>query len=594
MPEPNRVDDWISDYLAGELTGEARRALERWLLEDDAHTEQLARAVLLDSQMRSAVVTRRLQSGLSVLAERGGGDQELQSIDQEIMHELVDEALAERRRKEIEEATNATLVVDRGRSAGEDEPLRLGAALRVIAASKQVRWLAAAAVLGLAVTLFFVFQGGPTPPQDLVETTGQADPVPRVVATLTAEHDAVWERRPGEDLYANQRFTLTQGFAEITTSDGAVAILEAPVTIELLDSGNALYLHTGKLVGICETESSTGFTVHTPHARIVDLGTEFGVTVQQGRVETVVFDGEVVVHPARPGGDSKNTASVRLSRGQYAVVGPAGTLVSGDVADSGVGLSYARSLNPNEVASRRYTQAVLESKPVIYWGMQGLTAQTAVNGGIAGNRYDGRAQASERREGGIGGAYAHFGNAEADSIIAVDEPIEELQGVDSYSIECWARVGKHHRGMIAVLTSGNRLNTMHLEVLDQLLSSDRGGTARTVRFVHRSKPSQAGGQQLYSDPYPLGAWMHLVCVKNGDGVALYVDGELVAQEACKRLISGTPHLMIGRLNPKQGTPGSDIRAFYGGLDEFALYPHPLGPEAIRRHYALGTDALVDQ
>ena len=70
---------------------------------------------------------------------------------------------------------------------------------------------------------------------------GPDQPGPRVLATT--EHDAVWDRQPGEDLYAGQRLTLTQGFAEITTTRGAVAILEAPVTIELLNNDNALRLH---------------------------------------------------------------------------------------------------------------------------------------------------------------------------------------------------------------------------------------------------------------------------------------------------------------------------------------------------------------
>ena len=114
-----------------------------------------------------------------------------------------------------------------------------------------------------------------------------------IVATLTGESDAVWEKRPGQDLYSGQRFTLTHGMAEITTHRGAVAILEAPSTIEFIDHENAIRLHAGKLVGICETLSSKGFVVRTAHMDITDLGTEFGVEVAGKDVTTTVFTGEV-------------------------------------------------------------------------------------------------------------------------------------------------------------------------------------------------------------------------------------------------------------------------------------------------------------
>lgn len=153
-------------------------------------------------------------------------------------------------------------------------------------------WVGAAAA-ALALTLVLVFMGN-GPGQAAEQPPLVERPERRPVATLTAEHDAQWDRLPGESFYAGQRFTLTRGFAEITTARGAIAILEAPVTIELLDSPNAIRLHAGKLVGRCETESSKGFVVHTDHADVTDLGTAFGVSVvPDGSVSAVVFDGEV-------------------------------------------------------------------------------------------------------------------------------------------------------------------------------------------------------------------------------------------------------------------------------------------------------------
>lgn len=168
------------------------------------------------------------------------------------------------------------------------------------------RWLFAAALVMAATVFYFAVDRDNQDANPPVTENPVVSPerptnslTPRAaVATLTAEHDAVWDRRPGQDLFAGQRFSLTEGFAEITTARGAKAILEAPATIELTDSDNAIRLHTGKLVGICETESSIGFLVRTPSAHIVDIGTSFGVQVSDDKVTTLqVYKGQVQIAP---------------------------------------------------------------------------------------------------------------------------------------------------------------------------------------------------------------------------------------------------------------------------------------------------------
>ena len=181
--------------------------------------------------------------------------------------------------------------------------------------------LAYAAAVLLLVSLFFVPWGegedADNPPvADLPDPT-PTDTTPATavqVANLTAERDAVWDRQPNQDLYAGDRFTLTKGFAEITTSRGAIAIIQAPATIELLNH-NALRLHAGKLVGVCETESSKGLLVRTPHMDITDLGTRFGVDADGMQTQVHVLEGEVQAH--RPDA-SAGTEPIVLSAGQSA------------------------------------------------------------------------------------------------------------------------------------------------------------------------------------------------------------------------------------------------------------------------------------
>lgn len=169
--------------------------------------------------------------------------------------------------------------------------------------------VAAMLILVVSLTLVLVLSGNDEPEPIVVRPPGVETPMagPAAVATLTGVWDAVWDAelgggaRVGDRLAVGQRLLLTEGFAEITTDRGAVAVLEAPAAVELLDNDNAIHLHAGKLVGICETESSKGFLVRTPHMDITDLGTRFGVDASPAYTEVHVYQGEVeAALPSRP------------------------------------------------------------------------------------------------------------------------------------------------------------------------------------------------------------------------------------------------------------------------------------------------------
>lgn len=179
--------------------------------------------------------------------------------------------------------------------------------------SKPAKWFAAAAavLLGLSLLIVVYTRG------DVNDTSTTATPVATqtpdntdepaaeglAVARLTAQTSAKWNTAKdsavpvvGGALYSGQRFSLTHGFAEVTTSRGAVARIQAPATFELTDNDNAIRLHRGKMLGICEIESSKGFLVRTPHMDITDLGTRFGVdATASDATEVHVIEGEVRV-----------------------------------------------------------------------------------------------------------------------------------------------------------------------------------------------------------------------------------------------------------------------------------------------------------
>ena len=135
-------------------------------------------------------------------------------------------------------------------------------------------------------------------------------------ATLTRAAGCVWEGptrpRAGDRLAAGV-LNLRKGTAEVKLSSGVDLLIEAPASVELVDTNNCV-LTAGRIVARVPP-AATGYVVDTPKAKFVDLGTEFGVLVEPER-ETIaqVFDGIVVAELKNS--DSTGKRSRRLVAGE--------------------------------------------------------------------------------------------------------------------------------------------------------------------------------------------------------------------------------------------------------------------------------------
>ena len=112
------------------------------------------------------------------------------------------------------------------------------------------------------------------------------------IARLTKQSGARWGAgRPS--LAPASDVDLVFGYAELTLTNGVKMVLEAPVRLRL-ESVQRVRLESGRVVAEVPPDAR-GFTIDTPPARVVDLGTEFGVGVNEdGETEVQVFRGEVV------------------------------------------------------------------------------------------------------------------------------------------------------------------------------------------------------------------------------------------------------------------------------------------------------------
>lgn len=133
-------------------------------------------------------------------------------------------------------------------------------------------------------------------------------------ARIQASQTPIWsnshDKHIREDGWiSNGLLELQSGVVEIAFNSGARVFLEGPAKLSV-ESENRAFLEAGNLTAEVNSHS-TGFTINTPRMNIVDIGTRFGVKVDDtGDTEVHVMEGEV--EASRSGG---NAVEVLLREG---------------------------------------------------------------------------------------------------------------------------------------------------------------------------------------------------------------------------------------------------------------------------------------
>lgn len=149
------------------------------------------------------------------------------------------------------------------------------------------RAMAAAAlvVIGLLSGIYLIQQGA----------------VPSTMATLQQADGVQWSSDVldhGSTLAAGASLEIDQGMLELDLAGRGRLIVEGPARLDFPAAGRAV-LHQGRVV-MRATEKGHGYQIETPQGNIIDIGTEFGVTVDDdGLVETHVIEGRIEAIPTR-------------------------------------------------------------------------------------------------------------------------------------------------------------------------------------------------------------------------------------------------------------------------------------------------------
>ena len=236
---------------------------------------------------------------------------------------------------------------------------------------------------------------------------------------------------------------------------------------------------------------------------------------------------------------------------------------------------YAASGRQAQTGTRpadTYGAAVYDSGAESYWRLGETTGDVAVDvtANAANGRYfDGPVLGVPGVPGMPGTAIRLDG---VDDSVAASQPVTNPT---VYSEELWfstttTRGGKligFGRAQSGPSSSYDR----HVYMLDD---------GRLTFGAYNGQLNTANSTLAYND----GAWHHMVATQGGDGMKLYVDGQLVGSNPNTQAEDYPGYWRVGGDNT---WGGASSNYFAGAVDEVAVYAGVLTPARVAEHYALG-------
>ena len=593
----NAPEELLNGYFDGALTAVESAELRAWLGADREHMRRFVREAVIHSRLRDVLHETDL---ISVVYDEALGD----TVDPQHIASLLDEEeAAARRRRDAEESVPPVDLAPAGfdprsqRAPRHQEKPRLAHGLVYAAGA------AAAAVVVMAFRQV-------TPPPMPVNQPVVANPAPTPVAPVIAQvtkglSAAIFadesEVGPGQQLTSGP-LTVVSGVAELVFNSGVRIVVEGPAELSLVSADRAKLLRGRVVVNV--PKEALGFTLHSAAAAFVDLGTEFGVEVNESGAASIhVLDGEVAVVADKKG----STPSQMLQRGSASTVN-----VEGGARD----IPFDETYFLRRVPASAYELAVLKSKPLAYWwldqqhssavtlggGRHPLPARTSA--GIKFQETPRGSEASPRRS-------ALFTDNHDGIDIAAHK---ELGLVNNVTCEAWVLPGDAPSGPRRVFSTFDRPHSgLAIGVVD-------GGWYKLPQETLRFQLTTYGGYDCISkSPISADRWVHLAAtIDQQGGATLYVDGEVVDTvyrvsgetfdtqtfEDIPAVWSETLPVDVGKPSSSGGArigcnpPGPERRRispeiWQGGIANVALYDRVLSDREIRAHFQATRDRSVE-
>lgn len=252
----SRLQGLLEDFHDDTLSEDASHELLEWFDEDESHLSAFADELRIGNALAALRVTESHRIPLAV-------KDSLERADLEI-----DISRSVRQRIESDLQPGSVDVERPDPAIRRWTPWRIGTT-------------AAATVIALCVIL------APQPDTHLGE----------VVATVQNARKAI-DVSAGDELRSGQVLKLVDGRVKINFQSGARLAIQAPAELKLLGPNSAQLQHGVATVRV--PGEIKGFVLVTPHQRVTDLGTSFGVDVDSaGDTAISVFEGEIELEDRR-------------------------------------------------------------------------------------------------------------------------------------------------------------------------------------------------------------------------------------------------------------------------------------------------------
>lgn len=471
-------------------------------------------------------------------------------------------------------------------------------------------WVVYGAVAAVLVMCFGLWQllWEPSPGSGVEAPAEVHQPV--VVAKVLRIRNAVWPEeaghtglRTGAQLLSGQALSLDEGLVELEMANGAKVLLQGPISVQV-ESDKALRLNHGRLSASVYTRGK-GLDVLTAQARITDLGTEFGVEVDdQGQTRLDVFNGEVEL---ALGQGSASASPMRFGEGGAAVIDkssrvrrlPANELhyvltrEFNALVRADEGSAYHRWLTMTYTMRR-------DPDVVLYFLFDHLDADQS----RLINRASGVLQAGDGRMGDdnkiatplwVSGRFQEtralrFGlddRGRCRGVVVPDSDALDMTG--PMTVAAWVQIDPAHRTWNTLVSK----REIPPDRLNYQFSVNRGDTLSRILLQFGAGTDDNTVQGFQQTPQIKGrssTWIHVAVTSDGSRLRYFVNGQLAheADQKLPTLENNTP-LLIGTSSPDLKPPiQGGLRPLYGEMSELLIARRAFDEDEIRMLHDVGS------
>ncbi|MCH2209012.1 MAG: LamG domain-containing protein [Lentisphaerales bacterium] len=383
------------------------------------------------------------------------------------------------------------------------------------------------------------------------------------------------------------KLMLEEGIIHLEFFCGASVIIEGPAESDIQSSWQG-FCHKGKLRANVPP-AAHGFRIDTPKSKIIDLGTEFGINVDEEEESVVVFDGEIELH-------SKQHDMKLLTEGKgIQTQGDNQTSINASDPESFIQTASLENQHLNKIQEKyaywkkNSQQWATDPRLISYYNFEHENSAYVRNINInSKDNLDGKIIRAER----VNGRWSGVENGGA---LEFKKPGSRarvnIPGIFSnFTFSAWVRIDSLNRDWNSLFMGDSyQPGEPHWQI------NEDGGLVICIKVLDRPK----NYHYLYKskpiwDASQSGEWIHLATVYSPEEkmVRHYKNGEVVYSRQIddewliKDLKIGPAEIGNWGL-PTRTDPEFALRNINGRIDELMLFDAPLSSEEIKKIYEIG-------